>query len=396
MSSQSLTNNITNSLTHTQTNMHTQTTNGINEDTVLSFIYKDLQKSKEKISNIISQSKRNRCRYQKLQINTRLFNKHKQLYLSPSPHLRHNSNAYVKQIHPKSHAKLINQTSNSQIENFIEPSSSFNQKQYFRMKIKEVEYDHEWNKKMDIPSLTINDRMIKHKKFQANYIIDQITILLDNIRQYKTAYFGDKNLIKIISSKGKEAMKKYNKLIEEIIVLMHQIVKGMLMKFYDNIDKFLSVSPPDVQMFCARKVKEEDKEIVVNVQFLSEMNIFLKGCGKVFEIIMSQTDSFILHKEHFFSIKQFLERCRLNVSLLSCLTQNMFKNYSLDTGIVEQYFNGIKSNKKKEEDKVCRAGNIIKKTQIKMLPKGQFLSRKELGYSENYERTKKLKEMFEE
>lgn len=100
------------------------------------------------------------------------------------------------------------------------------------------------------------------------------------------------------------------------------------------------------------KINDEKKEFAININDLYENYKFLLTCYDSYKLILSNTKDFILKKDNFNILYQFMERARYNISKLLLDFKNMYLDTEkYDTKIINEYMNKLKIvDKKSKED----------------------------------------------
>ena len=237
---------------------------------------------------------------------------------------------------------ITNSIKNTSISSF---SSSFISENNNRKKTYIVNYIPKWHLKNKIIQIKMSKEIISNQESQIKILNDQICILNDNIRKYKSNFFTDKNLVNLFKNSAENIQIKINKLLEETIGLIIEISYSLLMDYDSLIDKFISNPMLKPTHHHDKYVENEVEEFKENVQIFNQCSNFLNVCFDSYLIITKDSLDFIIKKFNFIKIIQFLERCRLNISDLFYTTKNIYIKSEEDTKIVNNFLKTINKYK---------------------------------------------------
>lgn len=278
-------------------------------------------------------------------------------------------------------------------------SKSYNlhsKSEYKRKKVTNITFDKLWYKSNGLTYYPIFKPFLKNPTYQHKTITDQITILYDDIHILKKNFFGDRRIKQIIKRLPFQNTLRLNILIEESVTLIYQTTKKMLTTYYDEIDFFINIYPPNISYLSKRIVKDEVKEFNFNVMLLNKASLFLKGCLLIFDFITHKNELYLLKPKDFINVKYFLDRARMNVTELFFAINNYYKNYIYDITLLEKYKEGMNAkckfyiSKFKNEDAVC--GQF--KMNLENMQKEMNSSIKKKYYTNIDDRVKRLDLLF--
>ena len=259
--------------------------------------------------------------------------------------LKNISQKSLKENTKKSTTKSNINSNNNNSNSFSSFSSSFISENNNRKKTYVVKYIPKWHLKNRIIQIKMSKEIISNQQSQINLINDQICILNDNIRKYKSNFFTDKNLVNLFKNSAENIQIKINKLLEETIGLIIEISYSLLMDYDSLIDKFISNPMLKPTHHHDKYVENEVEEFKENVQIFNQCSNFLNVCFDSYLIITKDSLDFIIKKFNFIKIIQFLERCRLNISDLFYTTKNIYIKSEEDTKIVNNFLKTINKYK---------------------------------------------------
>ena len=264
--------------------------------------------------------------------------------------LKNISRKNLKENTKKSTTKSNLNSNNS--NSFSSFSSSFISENNNRKKTYVVNYIPKWHLKNKIIQIKMSKEIISNQESQINLINDQICILNDNIRKYKSNFFTDKNLVNLFKNSAENIQIKINKLLEETIGLIIEISYLLLIDYDSLIDKFISNPMLKPTHNHDKFVEDEIEEFKENVQIFNQSSNFLNVCFDSYLIITKDSLDFIIKKYNFIKIIQFLERCRLNISNLFYTTKNIYKKFEEDEKIVNNFLKSIEKYKNDVYNKI--------------------------------------------
>jgi len=184
---------------------------------------------------------------------------------------------------------------------------------------------------------TINDKI-----FQEKIISDEIIVLLDDIKYCSFNFFVDKDLIVIFSKTNENSKIKINKIIEESIGLLIEISYLLLNDYKFYIDKYIKNYLKKPTKNFDKIVDDENNEFVYNIKLLNESKHFLENCFESYKIINIEQKNYKLNNKNFYKIIQYLKRCRLNISNLYYIFNNLYIISKQNKLIVDKFFKNIK------------------------------------------------------
>ena len=258
----------------------------------------------------------------------------------------------LKENTKKSTTKSNINSNNNNSNSFSSFSSSFISENNNRKKTYVVKFIPKWHLKNRIIQIKMSKEIISNQQSQINLINDQICILNDNIRKYKSNFFTDKNLVNLFKNSAENIQIKINKLLEETIGLIIEISYLLLIDYDSLIDKFISNPMLKPTHNHDKFVEDEIEEFKENVQIFNQSSNFLNVCFDSYLIITKDSLDFIIKKNNFIKIIQFLERCRLNISNLFYTTKNIYKKSEEDEKIVNNFLKSIEKYKNDVYNKI--------------------------------------------
>ena len=258
---------------------------------------------------------------------------------------------------------------------------------YKRNKIIEITFDKSWYKSNGLVYYPIFKSLLQNPSYQHKTITDQITILYDDIHILKKNFFGDNQIKQIIKHLPFQSILRLNILIEESVVLIHQITKTMLTTYYDEIDSLINIDPPNILYLSTRIVKDEIEEFNFNVMLLHKASLFLKGCLLIFDFIIHKNELYLLKKKDFIHVKYFLDRARMNVTETFFAINNYYKNYIDDITILQKYKEGMNLTNSNSNINIKRDDNKKHENELKVGIKKKY-------YTDINDRVKRLDLLF--
>lgn len=257
-----------------------------------------------------------------------------------------------------------------------------------RYKTYKVNYIKNYNIKHNFSNLNYHKSIIQDLKFQSKFIEDEITLLFDTLFSLKSMYFSNKELSSIFLTLEHNNKLQINTTLEELIGLLLQIPKLILMEFYDHIEKFIDTNIPDQNKLLDCYVCEENEEFSINLSVFNEIFGYLNNCKDIYLVLVKNINEILLKENNFKKLNQFFNRARCKSSELLYSFENIINNFYFDKNQLDNYLfkNDLNSRQKNNKNK-----NKIVIDHNKCIKEGYISNSNMLK-----NRTKKIKEIITE
>ena len=215
----------------------------------------------------------------------------------------------------------------------------------YRLKTYYIEYDPKWYLKNKLIKTQFEKETISTPLFQKKLIDDELILLFEGMKEFQSKYLVNKDLFRDFNKLSHISRETINILLEEAIGLFNEISYLLLDNYSRNIQNYISNPIPRATKKEKKKVENENKEFKININTFYESYIFLKVCYETYKIILNTKKNFLINKNSFEILFQYLDMARFTVSKicaeLNCLFQEPNKD---DKKLIERCMHRIKNN----------------------------------------------------
>lgn len=210
-----------------------------------------------------------------------------------------------------------------------------------RRKNYKVVYDVNWSKRNGFIDKKENSlKTYTNQFYQKQLITSELLVIYDNHSTFRMTYVDD--LMSVSININEKFIRCINIIIEETCGLMVEIVHLFLwdfIQYYSLIGK-----PKPTFPSCPNDnavVSDEVNELKINLKELNEITYFLKETNEIYSLLTAQLTNLVLTLDNMIKIKQYLARCRFNISKLIFTSKSYIDNYNFDEEAYGKYKNKI-------------------------------------------------------
>ena len=330
-----------------------------------------IKKDNERVYKITKQNERktislkikNFTNWQKLNLDS-LFPKlkeekktsHKNLKIETSKKINKPTDEELKSIAPasannmdvssKKDVNYIKQDNNTTLSNINEMYHTRN------LYITKSQLENHFAKAGIITQLWKKRLILDTTEMQMNDIFNKIRLILDNIGFFKANYYSNGNFFSAFENMENKNKANLNLTIEELCYLLIKIAPKLLLKFYDNLDRFSYVEIPDIEKEMEKIPKNEKECLNFNCSLLHSVSIYFAGCTEVLKEILKRVDYYKFSNQEFLIIDNYLDLARFDISKINSMAEIYINKMKKDQEILEklEVEIGVRKRKKHLED----------------------------------------------
>ena len=202
--------------------------------------------------------------------------------------------------------------------------------------------------------INLNEKQsyIKERKLQLKDLLNKINLILDNIEYFKRNYMHKGIFYSAFDNMENNQKAKFNIVLEEISFLLIQIIPKLLKIFYENLDKLLYVSIPDLQQEIEKEPENEKDCLNLNYLFFNTVSFYFLACAEILKEIEKRIENFKYNCTEYIVINNYLNLIRYDTSKINSIARIYIIKTSKDKEILDKFEIGlgIKNKKCNEED----------------------------------------------
>ena len=208
---------------------------------------------------------------------------------------------------------------------------------------------------------------IKEKELQLNDIFNKINLVLENIDYFKSNYMHKGIFYSAFDNMENKQKALFNLVLEEICVLLIKLVPKLLKNFYDNLDKLLYVSNPNIYLEMEKEPWNEKECLNYNYLFLNIVSFYFLACVDILKEIRKRVEYFKYNSSEYIIINNYLDLARYDSCKINSMAKIHISKTIKDKEILERFEIGLGIKEKKNNDNEDMLERYRKRQQQKML-----------------------------
>lgn len=185
----------------------------------------------------------------------------------------------------------------------------------------------------------LNPVLQKDLKFQSSILKDEISILIDDIKNYQKNCFYNPLIIPSFKNNDLIYQVKVNKLLEETNSLLYLIPNLLLGSYFTLIKENITLPEPSKKDFIPKFVKNETECFVDNGHLLNKI---LKCLIKYYELYLDliydfKDNTMLIKKNKFHKLLLILKKTRYLIGELNNSGINSIKNLKFEKKLIKKF-----------------------------------------------------------
>lgn len=174
-------------------------------------------------------------------------------------------------------------------------------------------------------------------ELQVSAISDQLKLLYSNLPKLKSEFLNTTNFLKAFDNLQHKEKTKYNKLLEDTIVIMVNVVPKLLKKLYNSLDQIVYCKLPQLKEEEKKAISNEDECLIINVKLFHEVSTYFSACIEIFEVIKTKKAILSFTRDEYFAIKVHLDYLRFDVNNLISTAKTYIDKYYNDEKLISNF-----------------------------------------------------------